>query len=114
MDNSEEEMRFSDEKLFQFHTEFTDHVASCKERFTAGELQFKELITVTSKNTETMTTLIEETRAVVQLYKDIQGAARVGKQVQSAGVWLLKWPLIGGGLFAIFTWIVNHLPDQFL
>lgn len=109
-----EKKSFSDEKLFQFHSDFTGHVTMCEKRFVAGELQFKELITTTSKNTDTMTTLIDETRELVQLYKDVQGAARVGKQVQSVGVWLLKWPLIGGGLYAIFNWAIEHLPDPFL
>lgn len=114
MGGDENDMRFSDEKLFQFHNDFTEHVAKCEERFTEGDKQFKQLIDVTSKNTIAMTSLIDETREVVQLYKDVQGVARIGKGVQSFGVWLLKWPLIGGGLYALFNWVINHIPDQFL
>ncbi len=112
-DNGEDEMRFSDEKLFQLHRDFNEHVIECEKRFTAGDKQFEQLIDVTSQNTVAMTSLIEETRAVVQLYKDVQGVARVGKGVQTFGFWLLKWPLIGGGLYALFSWVVKHLPDSF-
>jgi len=99
-----------DEKMMQFRKEFNEHVEDCEKRFSEGDKQFKKLIDVTNENTEAVTLLIDETREVIQIYKDIQGAARIGKGVQSFGIWVIKWPLIGGGLYALFNWIIEHLP----
>ena len=106
-----DEMRFSDEKLYQFHNEFRQHVNRCEERFNDGDEQFRQLIQAQQKNTDAISSLIEETREVVQLHKDIRGATRIGKNVQSFLAWVVKWPLIGAGLYAMITWILNHLPN---
>lgn len=107
--DSDEDMRFSDEKLYQFHADFREHVERCEEQFSDGNLQFKQLIEAQQKNTESIAFLIEETRAVIQLHKDIQGATRVGKGLQSFLAWVIKWPLIGAGLYAMINWVIKHL-----
>lgn len=57
-----------------------------------------------SKNQEQLGCLIEETRDVVQLYKDLQSVSRVGVGIQKFALWVLKWPLIGTGMYAAVTW----------
>lgn len=104
------EMSFSDEKLYQFRTEFRQHVNRCEERFNAGDQKFEQLITAQQRNTEAIASLIEETREVVQLHKNLQGAARIGKNAQSFLAWIVKWPLIGAGLYAMFNWVIKHFP----
>ncbi len=108
--NGNNEMRFSDEKLYQFHDEFRQHVARCEERFNDGDEQFKQLIQAQQKNTDAISSLIEETREIVQLHKDIQGVTRIGKGIQMFLVWVIKWPLIGTGIYAMVNWILKHLP----
>lgn len=103
------DMRFSDEKLYQFHNDFQEHVVKCEERFTSGDKQFKELIDAQQKNTEAIALLIKETRDIVQLHKDIQATFRISNGVQLFLSWVLKWPLIGTGLYAAISWIVKHI-----
>ena len=105
--NGNNEMRFSDEKLYQFHNEFRRHVDRCEERFSDGDQKFEQLIIAQQKNTDAISSLIEETRAIVQLHKDIQGVTRIGKGVQGFLAWVVKWPLIGAGLYAIVVWILD-------
>jgi hypothetical protein len=102
--------RFSDEKLFQFQDEFRQHVDRCEERFKDSDDQFKQLIEAQQKNTDAISSLIEETREVVQLHKDIQGATRVGKGLQTFLAWVIKWPLIGAGLYGIISWVIKNIP----
>lgn len=102
--------RFSDERLSQFQQEFRQHVTRCEERFNAGDDQLKQLITAQQKNTDAISLLIAETREIVQLHKDIQGVTRIGKGVQSFLTWVVKWPLIGAGLYAMINWTIRHLP----
>lgn len=113
--NSEakKEMRFSDEKLYEFHNEFRQHVQRCEQRFNDGDEQFNQLITAQQKNTDAISLLIEETREIVQLHRDVQGAARVGKSIQSFIVWLVKWGAIGTGIAAIIRWVVELLVKVF-
>lgn len=105
------DVRFSDEKLYQFHNEFRQHVERCEERFQKGDDQFQQLISAQQKNTDAIASLIEETREVVQLHKDIQGATRLGKGLQSFLAWVIKWPLIGAGLYAGISWVIKHFPN---
>lgn len=104
------ESRFSDDKLYQFQEEFRQHVDRCEERFNEGDQQFKQLIEAQQKNTDAISLLIEETRSIVQLHKDIQGVTRLGKGLQTFLAWVVKWPLIGAGLYAMITWIIKHIP----
>ena len=103
------DMRFSDEKLLEFQNEFREHVERCEQRFNAGDEQFKALIESQQRNTDAISSLIEETRDVVQLHRDLQGAARVGMGAQKFMAWCLKFGFIGAALAAIVGWIVHYL-----
>lgn len=108
--STKNESRFSDEKLYQFHDEFRQHVTQCEDRFNAGDEKFERLITAQQKNTDAIASLIEETREVVQLHKDIQGVTRMGKKLQSFMIWVVKWPLIGTGVVGIINWVMKQYP----
>ena len=41
------------------------------------------------------TELAHDTRDVVEIYKDLRGAIRVGVSLQNAAVWVLKWGAVG-------------------
>lgn len=53
--------------------------------------------------------VVNDTKDIVQLHKDFQGAARVGKGVQDFMLWLLKWGTIGGALAAGVHYIITHV-----
>jgi hypothetical protein len=108
---SEYEIRFSDEKLYQFHSEFTQHMIRCENRFNDNDEKFQHLINAQQNNTAAISSLIEETRAIVQLHKDIQGVKRLGEGLQTFLAWVVKWPLIGTGLYAMIMWVVKYLHN---
>lgn len=94
------------EKLMQLELKVDEHIIECREEFRKGERRFDKLISCQEANTAAITSLVEETRDVIQLHRDLQGAARVGKRVQGFMMWFSKWPVIGVGLYAIYTgWI---------
>lgn len=109
--NQKNIMRFSDEKLYEFHKEFRAHVDRCEKRFNDGDAQFNELLTAQKNNTDAITALIEETRGIVELHRDLQGATRVGMSLQKFILWLTKWGAIGVGLATLLS-LVLKLIEQ--
>lgn len=63
------------------------------------EEMLQQLVAVTQQNQTQMSVLIEETRDLVSFYKDVQSMGRMGKRIQTAMIWVSKWPLIGTGLY---------------
>lgn len=111
--NEEDEMRFSDEKLALFYEEFKEHAEETERRNEKHDEQIKVLVEAQQKNTDAIATLVNETRDIIQLHKDLQGAARIGSSLQNAGIWLAKWGTIGVGLAAIWNWGLKHLTEMF-
>ena len=109
--NNEKIMRFSDEKLFEFHSEFRQHVERCEKRFNDGDEQFLALIEAQKRNTDAITALVEETRGIVELHRDLQGATRVGMSLQKFIVWLTKWGAIGVGLATLLGWFLKLIEQ---
>ena len=111
-----EERRQHDARLFQQLCEkFDEHV----ERFEQHELEesrkFDRLIEAQQINTDaisdltkSVSSLVEDTGAIIQLQRDFQGAARVGKGVQGFMLWCLKWGAIGTGVVAVLSWLIEH------
>jgi len=64
-----------------------------------------DAITSIAKSTAS---LVEDTKEIIQLHKDFQGAARMGKSVQGFMLWCLKWGVIGTGIVTGITWSINH------
>ena len=106
-------MRFSDEKLAQFHGEFKDHIAEYKERQKSQDECIQKLIEAQQKNTDAISTIIEDTREVLQLHRDLQAATRVGISAQKFAIWLTKWGAIGAGLAVAFNWGMQHVQEFF-
>jgi len=80
-------------------------------RLDAGDRNFQELIVSTKKNTEAMTQLIEETSGIIKLYRDVEGVYRFGKAAQQFGLWVIKWPVIGTGILAMYFWLKENFPS---
>ena len=87
--------------------ELADHVAHCEKHFTLSEQRYNEWIICTQQNTEAVTQMVLETKEVIQLYKDLRGVIRIGVVAQKFGMWVIKWPLIGAGIFTIYKWAIN-------
>lgn len=113
MNSESSKLRFSDEKLREFHNEFKEHKRKYEERQKQSEVCVQELIKAQQKNTDAIATLIEETRDIVQLHRDLQGATRIGMSAQKFGVWLLKWGAIGSGLAAMYHFGIDWLKAAF-
>lgn len=103
------DMRFSDEMLTQFKDEFTAHIEKYEERIKTDDARFGSIIDLQHQNAEAIKTLIDETRDVVRIHRDLQGVARVGIGLQKFMVWCLKFGFIGGGVAAIVAWVIHYL-----
>lgn len=82
-----------------------DHIKFSKNQFDVGADQFEEIRDCMKKNTEALEQLAINSRGVIQLYDDISAAARVGVKVQKIGIWIAKWPLVGGALVVFAKWV---------
>lgn len=117
---TEPERRTNDQRLFQkLCKKFDEHV----ERFEQHELdegrKFDKLVEAQQKNTDavakltvSVSSLVDDTKSIVQLHKDFQGAARVGKGLQGFMTWCLKWGAIGIGLVTAITWLIDHFSTH--
>ena len=88
---------------------FKAHVKECEARFNKCDEQFSQILMAQSKNTESIQDLIDETRAVVELHRDVQGATRLGMAVQRFMVWLLKWGTIGTAIVVGIKWVTDNM-----
>lgn len=73
--------------------------------------KFDRLVETQQVNATTISDLAQSVSGVVQLHKDWQGAARVGKGVQGFMLWCLKWGAIGAGVVAIIKWTVERFQS---
>lgn len=119
--------RFSDQELTDMHDElkslsqrFEDHkeevhndLGELSDRFDRHESEeakkFDAMINAVNQNTTSIDKLTDETRSIVELHRDLQGTARVGKSVQNALLWLMKWGAIGTALAAFIKWGLEFL-----
>lgn len=111
-----DDMRFSDAQLVQLHKEIRVHIegedkwrSDHDEWRKEQDSRFSQLLEATQRNTESVGKLIEETRDIVQLHKDLQGAARLGQKLQDFCIWLMKWGTIGGFVAGVIHYFVNHI-----
>jgi len=97
----------SDVKFLQ--TELEKHVKECQERFRRIDERIDRLIDSQERCTVALEQLAKDTHGVVELYKNAQGAMTLGVNIQRFGLWLIKWPLIGAGIYAMYKWTIEHL-----
>ncbi len=102
------EMRCTDEKLFQLCERFDQHVERFEQHERNEQQGFDRLITAQQANTVAIADLTSSTREVVDLHKKFQGAAYVGRGVQGFMLWCLKWGLIGTAFVAGIDWLVTR------
>jgi len=84
---------------------------NCEHRFVEGDRKFDRICELLHTNTAAIEELTEQVRPIVSVHRDVQGVANLGVKVQKLGLWLAKWPLIGGGLYILYNALVK-LIDQ--
>ena len=99
----------SQERLNQLEVKLEEHIRGCEDRFKRIDDRTEKLIASQEKLNETLGKLAEDTKGVVGLYQGAQAAVSIGVGVQRFGLWLVKWPLIGTGLYTAYTWVIEHL-----
>jgi hypothetical protein len=116
-----EDRRMHDEKFNQLEAQVTKHIAECNLQF--NELRelvrsnvrcVGELIDAQKESTVAITNLAKETQGVVEVYNNVSGAVKVGSAVQNFGFWLMKWGVIGAGIYTgikfVSSWIHKLFP----
>jgi hypothetical protein len=116
---SDEDKRCTDEKLFQLCQDFHDHKVEEDEWRKNHDVRMERLFNAQDVNTKAITEItaavsavVSDTAVIVQLSKDFQGAARVGKGLQGFVVWCLKWGGILGGLGAGVHYLIEHFSKH--
>jgi hypothetical protein len=107
--------RCTDQKLFQLCKDFKEHQARFERHEERETATFGRILDAQHENTKAIgdltgqiTSLVTETRASVQLTRDLEGITRVGGGVQKFVLWCLKWGGILGGLGVGISWIIDH------
>jgi tetrahydromethanopterin S-methyltransferase subunit F len=107
---SPKSLEMFEQKIDTLRLDFDSHVTLSETRYLQTSEQLAQIAISQQKNVDAIGSLVEETRDIVQLHKDLKVVTRIGAGVQSFGLWMLKWPLIGAGAYAAFEWIISHLP----
>lgn len=104
----------SEQQITELYQRLDDHA----QRFAEYDKSFSLILKAQEVNTAAITrltssvsTLVEDTRAVVQLSKDLQGAARVGTGLQRFMLWCMKWGMIGIGVVSGITWLLERFKS---
>ena len=112
----DKDMRSGDTDLLKkLSTDLSDHIARFDAHESNEESKFSVLIQGQQANIEAigqLTTqvsiLVTDTKDIIGLYKDVQGAARIGANVQSVILWLLKWGVVGSALASAIHYVLQH------
>ena len=86
------------------------HVEHCDAQFEEGRNQFRELVSHSKAITKAVNQLADDMEPIIELKEDLQGAAHLGMRIQKFGFFIVKWPVIGAGLYAIYNWAIDLLP----
>jgi hypothetical protein len=90
-----------------FYTEFHEHLQREDE-------QMRRLIECQEQNAKAISELAEVCKSmgeVLIVYQSIVGVIRTGTAVQKFGLWLIKWPLIGVGLYTIYQTSIDKITQ---
>lgn len=97
-----------EDRVAKLYQEFSEHLKKDDE-------QIKKLIQCQQQNAEAiakLTAVCADMQAVVDVYQSIIGTLKVGAAAQAFGLWLIKWPLIGAGLYAAYSWLLEHFSQR--
>lgn len=102
-------------RVLELCEQFEDHLERFEQHEVHNEQNYNKLIEAQRVNTESIhrithsiEDLVNDTKSIVQLHKDFQGAARLGNGLQKFLVWVLKWGAIGTGTATAIIWVTDH------
>jgi len=114
-----DDMRFSDSMLLQLREDFDKHVTEemslSKDHLAAQNANVEAISKLTvsvATLTDNVSALTNDTRDIIQTYKDLQGVARIGSGAQRFAIWCMKWGSIGAAGAAGIHYIVNHFSTH--
>ncbi len=91
--------------------ELHDHVLYCETRFNEGATTHAQLLSQQQECNEQLAQLVSNTADIIMFQNNVRGAVKLADGAQKVGLWLLKWPLIGVGLYAGYKAILKFLAD---
>lgn len=98
----------SEERLTQLVERFEQHERDEEEKYSVLFKAQENNTAAIAEITRSVSCVIEETRAIVQLHKDFQGTIRIGGALQRFMFWLLKWGTIGVAVGAVLNWLIER------
>lgn len=99
------------EKLERFYEDFLQHVRQYNSNYARDKKCIDRLVKTQQENTTAIASLVQETRDIIKLQRDLQGAARLGKAAQGFALWLAKWGTIGAILAAAFSYVLDQFEE---
>ena len=99
--------RFSDTELTTLRTEFELHRAESQARWNQLAGLIEENTRITTQLARSIEAQARSTAGIVRLYRDAQGAARLGTGMQRFFIFLLKWGLVGSGIVTAIRWALT-------
>ena len=100
-----------EQRLNAHQEKLNTHIEQCDAQFAEGTLQFLQLMEQSRATTEAVQTMVQQSAAVIRTYNDFSGAIRIGISAQKFGLWLIKWPLVGAGLYAAYKWFIDYISS---
>jgi len=101
----------SEERFNQLENMITQHTSHCERRFNERDEQFNKMLHAQAETIEALNHLTTATKDMIETYNHIRGAVVIGQSIQKFGLWLIKWPLIGAGLYGLFNYLFH--PPKF-
>lgn len=101
-----------EERLFQLMERFEQHEVEEEAKFDKLVKAQQNNAEAISEITRSVSQLVEDTGAIIQLHRDFQGAARIGKGLQGFLMWCMKWGTIGLGVATAIMWLVEHFSKH--
>ena len=101
--------RFSDEQLVELCEDFEQHKALQEHRWEQLAAMVGENTAATERIAEAVEKQAESTAGVVQLYRDFQGAARVGMGLRRFLVWVAALGTAGAAVAATILYVLDKI-----
>lgn len=101
--------RLQDQRIDEFERKLEAHINFCHSQFNDFRQTSLEVLKSQQECTKALNELATEAKGVIELYNHVNGAIVIGTKVQKFGLWLLKWPVIGYGLYHILKHIVKFI-----
>lgn len=99
-------------QIDDLRVEFSEHRVQESDRWDRMLSITEENATAINLVAVSLKELTADTKEIVQLHKDIQGAARIGSGLQRFILWCLKWGGIIGTLGAAIHYITEYLSKH--